>query len=398
MKVLLYIAVYTLINAYIMLKLLRWIENLSEKKNKLLIKIIASIIYGICYSSVILGYLLPISTVQKYIQIFAILFTGCMIYSGIMIVLLDIAKIISTKIFKVNKEFFISKKYLYTVGAVVTLLVLSFNIYGNYHAKQVKVREYNVSINKSVKDVKQLKIALISDFHLGYSVGHEMMEKMTEKINNENVDLVFIAGDIYDNSVKTVDDMEKCKKALASIKSNYGVYATFGNHDIDEKLFQGFSVQSDHDGYRDSEMEKNLVDSGIRILDDDVIKILDNSINIIGRKDSERTGLDKAQRESIDKLMENVDASKPTIVLEHEPRDLEYIGNLGVDLHLAGHTHAGQFFPLTIGTSIMWKNDYGQKVFNGMTSIVTSGIGVYGPNLRVLTNSEVSIVNIDFKD
>lgn len=396
MKVILYVSIYTIINLYLLIKFLGLITNLSEKTNKLYLKIIASIIYIICYSSVILGYLLPISTLQKHIQIFANYFTGFMIYTSIIALIIDVTKFISVKFFKVKKEFYKSKKYLYTVSTGLLAVVLLANLYGNYHAKQITVRNYNVSINKSAKDVKQLKIALIADTHLGYSVGHEMMEKMSEKINNEDVDLVVIAGDIFDNSVKTVDDIEKCKEAIASIKSKYGIYATFGNHDIDEKLFEGFSVQSNHEGYRDVEMEKFLVDAGVKILDDGVATLLDESIYLIGRKDSEKTGFGEEERESIENLLKNVDISKPTIVLEHEPRDLDYIGSLGVDLHMAGHTHAGQFFPFTIGTSIMWKNDYGQKVFNGMTSIVTSGIGVYGPNLRVLTNSEVSIVNVKF--
>lgn len=397
MRLAIYIVVYTLINTYLLIKILKWFSNLSEKTNRLPVKIIAGCIYGIAYLSVILGYLLPISTVQKYIQIFANGFTGCMIYAGVTALLLDIAKLVCVKIFKVNKEFFKSKKYLYSSCALITTIILFTNIYGNYHAQQIKVKNYDVSIDKMVKDTKQLKIALVADFHLGYSIGYKMMEQMAEKINKENVDVVFIAGDIFDNSVKTVDNMDKCREALASIKTTYGVYATFGNHDIDEKLFEGFSVQSDHAGYRDKEMENVLINAGIKILDDDVFSMLDDSVYIVGRKDSERTGFGEQGRESIESLLEKVDLNKPTIVVEHEPRFLPEIGNLGVDLHLAGHTHAGQIFPFSLGAAIMWPNLAGQKEFGNMTSVVTPGIGIYGPFLRVGTDSEISIVNVHFK-
>ena len=56
-----------------------------------------------------------------------------------------------------------------------------------------------------------------------------------------------------------------------------------------------------------------------------------------------------------------------------------------------------QFFPLTIGTTIIWDNNYGYKKYNNMNSIVTSGVGVYGPNMRVGTDSEVVIINASFK-
>lgn len=397
MRLVIYIVVYTLINTYLLIKILKWLSNLSEKTNKLPVKIIAGCIYGIAYLSVILGYLLPVSTVQKYVQIFANMFTGCMIYAGVTVLLLDIAKLVCVKIFKVNKEFFKSKKYLYSSCALITTIILFTNIYGNYHAQQIIVKNYDVSIDKTVKDTKQLKIALVADFHLGYSIGYKMMEQMAEKINKENVDVVFIAGDIFDNSVKTVDNMDKCREALASIKTKYGVYATFGNHDIDEKLFEGFSVQSDHAGFRDKEMENVLIDAGIKILDDEVFKMLDDSVYIVGRKDSERTGFGEQGRESIEALLEKVDLNKPTIVVEHEPRFLPEIGNLGVDLHLAGHTHAGQIFPFSLGAAIMWPNLAGQKEFGNMTSVVTPGIGIYGPFLRVGTDSEISIVNVHFK-
>ena len=396
MKIIIYITIYTLINIYILNKIIGWFTNINTKLNKKAIKIVTIVLYVICYLSVILGYLLPTSTLQKFIQIFANYFTGCMIYGGIIFLLLDIGKIIAIKIFKVNRETLKSKKYLYTIGITLIILVIVTNIYGNYHAQQIKVNNYDVNINKTVSNTKDLKIALIADFHLGYSIGYKMMEDMAKKINKEDVDVVLIAGDIFDNSVKTVDDMEKCKNALGSIKSKYGKYATFGNHDIDEKLFEGFSVKSDHDGYRDKEMEKILIDAGIKILDDEVFTLLDNSINVIGRKDSERTGFGEQERESIESLIKKVDISKPTIVVEHEPRNLPGISKLGADLHLAGHTHAGQIFPFSIGVNIMWKNSVGKKLFGNMTSIVTPGIGVYGPFLRVGTDSEISIVNVHF--
>lgn len=142
-------------------------------------------------------------------------------------------------------------------------------------------------------------------------------------------------------------------------------------------------------------MENMLKSAGIKILDDEVT-LINDSLYIIGRKDAEKSGFGSEDREELTTLMKNIDMTKPVIVLEHEPMNLEEISNQGVDLHLSGHTHAGQFFPLTIGTSMKWLNSYGMKQVGRMTSVVTSGIGVYGPNIRIGTNSEISIVNIQF--
>ena len=142
-------------------------------------------------------------------------------------------------------------------------------------------------------------------------------------------------------------------------------------------------------------MNNMLIDAGIKILDDKVEKI--NDFYIIGRKDYSKAGDGTSNRLSLDKLVKDVDTNKFVIVLEHEPRDLDNIAKEDIDLHVAGHTHAGQFFPLTIGTRIIWNNHYGYKKYNNMHSIVTSGVGVYGPNMRVGTDSEVVIINAKFK-
>ena len=401
MSIIIYIAMYTIINLYICFRIIKWVDALTSKLNTRkanICKVIIGTIYFALYLAEILGYFLPISSIQKEIKEFANHFLGMIIYMLLVFVPTDIIKIIAIKIFKVDKEFFKSKRYIYSSGIIFFIIIFLTVAIGSYSAKNITVKEYNVTINKPVKDISNLKIALIADTHLGYSVGYKMMEQMVDKINKQNVDLVVLAGDIFEPSTNTVDDIEKCKQALSKINSKYGVYATFGNHDIEEKLFSGFSSNKEENDYRTEEMNKFLTDSGIKILDDEVIKLFNDSLYIIGRKDSEKPGFGTEKRKEITDLMENVDTSKPVIVIEHEPRNLENISKLGVDLHLAGHTHAGQLFPLTIGTNIMWKNAYGILKVNDMTSIVTSGIGVFGINLRVGTKSEISIVNVNFQN
>lgn len=395
--IIIYIAIYTIINIYIFWDIIKWVGKANEKLNTKLFKIIIGTIYFCVFITPILGFFMPLSGFQKNIQKFACYFLGLVIYMLLMFIPIDIIKIIAVKIFKVDKDFFNSKKFIYSIGLGCFIIVTITFFYGTYNAQNITVREYNVKINKTAKDIDHLKIALIADMHLGFSVGSDMMEQMAEKVNNQNPDIVFIAGDIFDNSTHTVDDLERCRKAISSIKSKYGVYATFGNHDIEERLFSGFSVSDSKSDYRTDEMERFIKDSGIKILDDEVIKLFSDSVYIIGRKDAEKPGFGDEKRKDIKEMTENVDFKKPVIVVEHEPRSLNNISNLGVDLHLAGHTHAGQFFPLTVGTALMWKNSYGMKKINDMTSIVTSGIGIYGPNIRVGTKSEISMVNVNFE-
>ena len=102
------------------------------------------------------------------------------------------------------------------------------------------------------------------------------------------------------------------------------------------------------------------------------------------------------KRKSVKELTENLDKEKPLFFINHEPNHLEDYEKFGTDIVLSGHTHAGQFFPLTIVQPFAWENYWGVIKKGDMYSAVTSGIGVYGPDIRVFTDSEIMQLKIEF--
>lgn len=395
MKLFLLILIYGFLNFYLCRKVILWFSKFKLKRSSVIIKTLITIIYLGCFLSVIIGYSLPRSNIERIITKFSNYFTGMMFYMLIAAVISDLIILISVRILKKDKNFFYTKKYIFTAAAVTITLVGGLSLYGFIHATDIKTTKYDIVVkNKEVKE-KKLKIVLIADTHFGYSVGYKMAEKMVNRINKENPDIVLIAGDIFDNSYDSLDKPDRISKAFKNIKSKYGTYAVFGNHDVKEKLFAGFSIGSTKKAFRDDRMSNMLEDANIKILDDKVEQVED--FYIVGRKDYSKAGDGTKNRLSLNKLLSEVDQNKFVIVLEHEPRDLKEISKNKIDLHVAGHTHAGQFFPLTLGTAIIWDNNYGYKKYNDMNSIVTSGIGVYGPNMRVGTDSEVVVINVSFK-
>ncbi|MFR7383656.1 MAG: metallophosphoesterase [Anaerostipes sp.] len=70
------------------------------------------------------------------------------------------------------------------------------------------------------------------------------MKQMVTKVNQQNPDLIVIAGDIFDNEYDALDDPKQLIKIFRQLKSKYGVYAVYGNHDIDEKILAGFTFGS----------------------------------------------------------------------------------------------------------------------------------------------------------
>ena len=114
----------------------------------------------------------------------------------------------------------------------------------------------------------------------------------------------------------------------------------------------------------------------------------------MGRLDYEKTGEIGLERKTVHDLTENLDKTKPIIEIDHEPNEFDEKNNAGVDLDLGGHTHNGQLFPGNITIKLAWKNPWGIIKVGNMTNVTTSGVGVWGPNMRVGTNCEVAIINV----
>ena len=392
MKVFLFIALYTLANVYIYSKIKRCL--LSNVKSKL-VYFFVYVIYGTLLCSPIFNFIFKSTSFEKITHAVSFYYIGILVITLFVFVIIDIIRFLVLHILKKDKNIFESKKYKYSSLVICLVTIISYMTYGTIHYSKIYINTYSVDIAKET-NIDNLKIALVADFHLGFTIGYEMIEDMVSKINAENPDIVLIAGDIFDNTAYAVDDITKCEDALKSLKSTYGTYAIFGNHDVKEKLLFGFSLSDIKEDYRDEKMVEMLNNASITILDDKVT-LINDSFYLVGRKDYSKPGFGSRKRETLDNLAKDVDFSKPVIILEHQPKQLEIANSIGADLHLAGHTHAGQFFPLNIGINFLYKNAYGIKNIGNMTSIVTSGVGLYGPPIRVGTDSEIAIINVNFK-
>ena len=281
------------------------------------------------------------------------------------------------------------------MGGIATLAVVGGSVYGGIHAHQIYTTPYQVTVEKSCSGREQLNIVLISDLHLGYSIGSADMERMVEKINQMDADLICIAGDIFDNEYAALDDPQRIQQLLGSMKSVYGTYACWGNHDISERLLGGFSTHSARDNYRDSRMEELLTGAGITLLEDETV-LIDDAFYLAGRLDRQKPLTEDGGRLSPQELLENLDHTKPIIVMDHQPKELQELADAGADLDLCGHTHDGQMFPGNLTVHLFWENACGYLQKGQMHNIVTSGVGVWGPAMRVGTKSEICKITVQF--
>lgn len=391
--------VYILFHIYIAYWLFSWMGACHKIFKRKGVRVLVLGIYSFLASCILTSFLLPASPLQRILKLISNYWLGTLLYIILTVVIADLLRRILLKLkFKYSRKIFCRRGFV--IGGMVSILVIAaFTITGIWGAAHIQVTDYQVYIDKECKDLDTLQIVLIADLHLGYSIGCLHMQQMVEKINALHPDLVVIAGDIFDNEYEALDDPKRLSEILSGITSKYGVYACYGNHDIDERLLAGFTLtlgsQDKTENGSDPQMAAFLEQAGITLLQEQGV-LIEDAFYLYGRPDYQKPGRGIEKRLEPSEITAQMDQTKPIIVLDHQPRQLEELAQAGVDLDLSGHTHNGQLFPGNIPIQWMWENAYGYLQKGQMHNIVTSGVGVFGPNMRVGTKSEICNIQIHF--
>lgn len=385
---------YLGVSSYMMFRFFYWMKHCNHRFNWLRFKVPFAVVYLFMALSPVIAFLLPKSAVAIVIRRISTYWIGIMLYSLLYVVLFDLLRLIA-KHTKLKNTLLFSRGSVISIGSVVVACAVATCLYGIFNARNIKVNEYSVTVNKSCGSDKHLKAVLVADLHMGYAIGVDHITNMVEKINQQNADIVIIAGDIFDNSYDGMDDPEGIKAQLKSIKSKYGVYAVYGNHDIDEKILMGFTFDWGGKQLHSEKMTNFMKDCNIKLINDESV-LINDEFYLVGRRDTDKPGTEDDTRAEISELTKDLDKTKPIFVLSHEPDELQKTADAGADIDFSGHTHDGQLFPGNLTIGLFWENPCGMIKKDNMYSIVTSGVGVYGTFMRVGTDAEICSVDIDF--
>ncbi|MGF7016478.1 putative MPP superfamily phosphohydrolase [Lachnospiraceae bacterium PF1-21] len=380
---------YILLNFYLARWLLRWMGACTKHFRRRGLQIFIVVVYCFISSSILTAFLLP----WRWLKYVANTWFGTACYILLTVIIVDGIRLLLKYVFKVKWDWLGSRKTFVRVGTICIAIILSLSVYGTLNARYIRITDYQVDLAKETPELDGMRIVLVADLHLGYNKGLSQMTQMVRKINEQEPDLVVIAGDIFDNEFEAINQPAKIAKVLRQIKSTYGTYACYGNHDIEEKILAGFTFSSKEKKMASPEMDQFLVDAGVTLLRDDGVT-LPNGVQLYGRADRERPGRGIETRKTPEEITANLDQEKPIFIIDHEPDELEELASAGVDLDLAGHTHNGQMWPGTLTIGFFWENPYGELKVGDMTNIVTSGVGVFGANMRVGTKAEIAVITI----
>lgn len=385
---------YLGVSSYMMFRFFYWMKHCNHRFNWLRFKVPFAVVYLFMALSPVIAFLLPKSAVAIVIRRLSTYWIGIMLYSLLYVVLFDLLRLIA-KHTKLKNTLLFSRGSVISIGSVVVACAVATCLYGIFNARNIKVNEYSVTVNKSCGSDKHLKAVLVADLHMGYAIGVDHITNMVEKINQQDADIVIIAGDIFDNSYDGMDDPEGIKAQLKSIKSKYGVYAVYGNHDIDEKILMGFTFDWGGKQLHNEKMTNFMKECNIKLINDESV-LINDEFYLVGRRDTDKPGTEDGTRAEVSELTKDLDKTKPIFVLSHEPDELQKTADAGADIDFSGHTHDGQLFPGNLTIGLFWENPCGMIKKDNMYSIVTSGVGVYGTFMRVGTDAEICSVDIDF--
>lgn len=313
-----------------------------------------------------------------FLTIYAVII-AFLLYSFI---ITDLLNLITNKLIKNDA---IQKRWawLYRSGFLVAVSMLVLISISYFTAINVVITNYNLHTNKSL-GTPCIKVAMISDLHLGTTMNTDKLAQYCREINASKPDLVVLDGDIFDENTPG-REMQIAARLLGNIKSTYGVYYVFGNHDIN-----GYGINP---SFSEQDIINNLTANGITILNDET-KLVDNKFYIIGRKDASLSR--KANRKPISGLLNGVDKSKFTFLLDHQPLELNEAAKEGIDLQLSGHTHGGQVWPVGLLNNVfhLVELNYGYKKIGNYQIIVSSGIGGWRFPLRLGSKAEIVLIQL----
>jgi len=347
-------------------------------------KILFTIAFIIAASSYILTKTLLSNVTSVVYDIFlwiGSLWFALLLYSLLSLLVIDIVLLIN-KVFPILPPMLWTNyaKTKFITGLVIVMLTLLSAGYGYFNASNIKVKTISLTLPKKNSSLSSLNILFFSDAHFTAVNNGRIADQILAIMKKVNPDIILIGGDVIDDKAIHLQRSGIDKK-LQALHAKYGVYTINGNHEY----ISGVNAA-----------DKFLNENNVNVLRDSIITV-GNSVQIIGREDLSIKGFAHGSRKSVADLMKEAREDLPTILLDHQPFHLEEAAASNIDLQLSGHTHHGQMFPFNFITKMVYELSWGYKKINNTNFYVSSGVGTWGPPVKIGNDAEVINFALTFK-
>lgn len=372
-----------LINAFIVhvtLNVLVFLKGWYTFDEKKWARILLAVIFGtelVVYSFGLIFYHTIPDTITQFIRVMGTSWMLFLLYAGGLWLIIDLTYIISRiqrRSWRFKDQ---SRKYRIITFLLPVVVVSGVMTHGHYKFLHPVVQQVPMTVHKKAGDIDSLRIAMVGDLHMGWMINRKHTKRFVDLIMAQKPDLILFVGDILDAQIEPIL-AERMEEELSRLSAPLGVYSCTGNHEY---------------RYEAENKIRLLNEVGITMLRDSAV-LIDSAFYVVGRED--KIILNRLSTEGLF-ATHGVDLTKPVIVLNHTPDNLDEEVEAGADIAFYGHTHHGQAFPGNISTEIVFEVAHGYKKKKNTHIYVTSGIGLVGPQYRVGTVSEMVMVTVKFE-
>jgi predicted MPP superfamily phosphohydrolase len=275
-----------------------------------------------------------------------------------------------------SRRLFLARSLAVTAGAVALATAGT----GAYFANSPPVvRRVPITLARLDPALDGLRIVTFSDGHLSPTYGGRRFERVVELVNAQQPDVVAIVGDLVDGEV---DQLRREVAPLADLESRDGVYFVTGNHEyfVDTRAWLRY-----------------LPTLGVDVLRNERVAIQRGSatFDLAGIDDRTAAGSGvPGHGADLDAALDGRDDTTPVVLLAHQPVQVRQAEAAGVDLQLSGHTHGGQLWPFDYVVRLDQPAVEGLS-WQGRTQLyVTTGVGYWGPPMRVGARPEITVIEL----
>ena len=253
--------------------------------------------------------------------------------------------------------------FLFSV--VLTAMLVPYAFIERSH---IRIERLTLFTHKAVGSAGGVRIAQISDVHIGLMSGRRRVQRLVKLLARCNPDMLVSTGDLVDAQLKAEDEIAR---ELRALNPPLGKFAVLGNHECYAGL--GASVRF---------IEK----SGFVLLRNSVKRV--GGITVMGLDDPAAGVTADDERALLAPR-----GSAFVLLLKHRPEMLPGAARC-VDLQLSGHTHRGQIFPFSLLTRLRYRRHAGLFRIGEAYLYVSRGTGSWGPPLRLFAPPEITLIEI----
>ena len=251
--------------------------------------------------------------------------------------------------------------------------------YGFFSSRgPLRIQQISVAIPGLPKALDGLRIAQVTDVHVGPTIKRDYVQRIVDKVNAIGADIIAFTGDLVDGSVESLgNDVAP----MAQMKAPLGKFFVTGNHEYYSGVDQ-WVEEAERLGYR------VLLNEHVPIEKDGA------SLILAGVTDYRAETIKPEHKSSVKKAIEAAPDNTVKILLAHQPKSVFEASELGIDLVLSGHTHGGQYVPWTYLVGLDQPYVKGLHNHNGTHIYVSNGAGYWGPPLRLQAPPEIAVITL----